>query len=949
MSAARPVSPRSATARFEWVSLRLLLPLAMLALVALARFYTYETAIEQDRVEVLADMQRNQAALAARLRVVIGDALRDRELRDVQRHLAVLGGMAEIRMALVADQNGKVLAATQPSLAGKDAARIDPAAQISGLSGGRTWVAPDRNLILSAYPITLDSVARGEKRAPDSTGLLFMAADPAPLLAEREALTRSWMEKTNWVVAAFTLFAWLLVHFLVSRRIGRLMQAVDTFGMQMSGILSRVPGSGVSGKDEIGRLGHAFDSMMHAHAQATMKTRLLTQAVEQSAASVIITDRKGVIEYVNSAFTVITGYARQEVIGRNTSVLSAGQTSPEVYKELWRTINAGKTWRGEMLNRRKNGELYWDAVIINPVLGADGAIGHFVAVQEDITERKRVEQTLLLNAHILNNVSEGIAVTDAEQRFCFVNPAFTAITGYAAEQVIGKSPKLLSSGLMEKTFYGKMWGGIVETGRWQGEIIDRRKSGESYPEWLSISVLKDEHGKITHYISVFADISERKAVEQRMTHMAQHDFLTGLPNRMLLLDRMAQALTHARRIGRKVAVMFLDLDRFKNINDMLGHVVGDKLLQEVAGRISRTSRSGDTVCRLGGDEFVVMLTDIERSDDVSGIADKLLESVAGTCLIDGHEVEITTSIGISIFPDDGDEGSVLLQHADAAMYHAKQNGRNHYHFFTSEMNRRALERMTIEKKMRHALERGEFALHYQPQIDLRTQRMVGAEALVRWRDPETGEMIAPARFVPIAEENGMIAQIGEWVLGEACRQMAAWRRMALPEISIAVNLSAVQFRQKNLGEQVQKILREHDIAPSRIELEITETAVMHDAEGAIGLLNELKEMGVKLAMDDFGTGYSSLSYLKRLPIDKLKIDQSFVRDIAQDPDDAAIVSTIISMARNLKLQVVAEGVETGAQLAFLNQHGCDQAQGFYFARPVPHHEFATYLSKLAQR
>jgi len=933
--------------RFEFVSLRLLLPLALLGLVALARLYTYETALEQDRMEVLADMQRNQRVLATRLQVGIEDALRKQELANVQTHLSMLADVAELRTALLADAHGKVVAAMHAADVGKDVASLDPDAALAVQPGGRTWASPRRGLILSAYPVVFNQTGRGNR--PAQRGLLFMAADPAPLLTERQAETRKWMQKTNWITAALALLAWLLVHFLVSRRIGRLMQAVDAFGRQISGIPSRGPETGVTGQDEIGRLGRAFDEMMRIQEHWTFQARLLTQAVNQSAASVIITDRHGTIEYVNAAFSAITGYTREEAIGRNTSLLSAGQTDPAVYRDLWDTINAGKTWRGEMLNRRKNGELYWDSVIINPVLGGSGTITHFVAVQEDITERKKVEQTLLLNAHILNSVNEGIAVTDAELKFCFVNPAFTAITGYAAEEVIGRSPKLLSSGLMERTFYGTMWGNINETGRWQGEIIDRRKNGESYPEWLSISVLKDEHGKITHYVSVFSDISERKAVERRITHMAQHDFLTGLPNRMLLLDRMAQALSHARRDGRKVAVMFLDLDRFKHINDMLGHVVGDKLLQEVAGRISRISRTGDTVCRLGGDEFVLMLPDIGKADDVSAIAQKLLESVAGNCVIDGHDIEITTSIGIAIFPDDGREGNEVLRHADAAMYHAKQSGRNNYHFFTAEMNRRALERMAIEKKLRHALERGEFALYYQPQVDLRTKRLVGAEALLRWKDPESGEMIPPARFIPIAEENGVIAPIGEWVLREACRQLAEWGKLGLPEISMSVNLSAVQFRQRDLGAQVRKILDQHGIEPSRLELEITETAVMQDAEAAIALLHELKEMGVQLAVDDFGTGYSSLNYLKRLPIDKLKIDQSFVRDIAHDPDDAAIVSTIISMARSLKLKVVAEGVETAAQLAFLNQHGCDQGQGYYFAQPLPKQEFRAHFSQSLTR
>jgi diguanylate cyclase (GGDEF)-like protein/PAS domain S-box-containing protein len=928
------------TTRLEFLSLRLLMPLALLALIVLGQLYTYETVLEQDRLEIITDLHRDQAILASRLKVSMADALREGKLDDIRQQLATLGNAPEIRLALLENGQGKVIAAMQSSMTGKDAADIDAEATLPVPPGGRTWLSPGRNLVLSAYPVLSIPAAGVSKQLSPPTHILFIVSDPAPMLAERAELTQAWMKKTSWVAAALFLFAWLLMHFLVSRRIGKLMQAVVEFEHGVTGAFS-----GVSGNDEIGRLGNTFDAMVRAHKHSSMKMLKLLQAVEQSASSVIITDLRGVIEYVNPAFTTITGYTQEEALGMKTSMLSAGKTPPEVYKEMWDTIAAGGTWRGEMLNRRKNSELYWDSITISPVRDEREEITSFVAIQEDITERHAAEEKLMLNAHILNSVNEGVAVTDAQQRFCFINPAFTAITGYTAEEVIGKSPKLLSSGLMERTFYGKMWGNISDSGRWQGEIIDRRKNGESYPEWLSISVLKDAQGTITHFISVFADISERKAVERRITHMAQHDFLTGLPNRMLLLDRMAQAISHAQRDGRRVALMFLDLDKFKYINDMLGHVIGDKLLQEVAGRISRNSRSVDTVCRLGGDEFVLMLTNMENADDVSGIAAKLLESVAGTCLIDGHEIEITTSIGIALFPDDGKDGSELLRHADAAMYHAKQNGRNNYHFFTSEMNRRALERMVIEKKLRHALERGEFALHYQPQIDLSTGRMVGAEALVRWADPENGEMIPPARFIPIAEENGMIAPIGEWVLREACRQMAEWRKMGMREIPVSVNLSAVQFRQKGLGENVRAILHQYGISPSNLELEITETAVMQDAEAAIALLKEMKDMGVRLAMDDFGTGYSSLSYLKQLPIDKLKIDQSFVRDIAHDPDDAAIVSTIISMARNLKLKVVAEGVETNGQLTFLNQHGCDEGQGYYFAKPVPHDEFSVYFKR----
>jgi diguanylate cyclase (GGDEF)-like protein len=455
--------------------------------------------------------------------------------------------------------------------------------------------------------------------------------------------------------------------------------------------------------------------------------------------------------------------------------------------------------------------------------------------------------------------------------------------------------------------------------------------------------MKDERGEFSHHIAVVSDISERKAAEEHMVYIAQHDFLTDLPNRMMLHDRLTQAIAHAGREQRKVAVMFLDLDRFKAINDTLGHLVGDKLLKIVASRITSVARVSDTVSRLGGDEFAIMLPYIENMDDIATIAVKLLTSVAGPCVIDGNDIEVTTSIGISVFPEDGDDSESLIAHADAAMYQAKGNGRNNYQFFTHEMNRRTLERMAIKNKLSHALERNELFLLYQPQVDLQSGRIIGAEALVRWDHSLYGNVL-PAQFIPIAEENGLIPPIGEWVLREACRQNQKWRKLGLMKITMAVNLSAVQFRQKNLGEIIKDVLHESGLAPSGLELEITEGIVMQDAEAAILLLEDMKAMGLKLSVDDFGTGYSSLSYLKRFPIDKFKIDQSFVHDLATDTDDAVIVSTIISMAHSLKLKVIAEGVETAEQLAFLKQQGCDEIQGYYFSKPVSAEEFTKLLS-----
>ncbi len=546
--------------------------------------------------------------------------------------------------------------------------------------------------------------------------------------------------------------------------------------------------------------------------------------------------------------------------------------------------------------------------------------------------RKRISSGLF--AHIFNSINEGIIVTDADKNMLFINPAFSIITGYSANDLIGKSLNLLHLDLMDGEFNRDIWRSINETGRWQGEMIGRRKNDESYTEHLSISTTKNERGEVNYYIGIFSDISERKATEECVAYVVLHDFLTNLPNGLLLHDRISQAIFHAGREKHKVGVLCLDLDSFKVINDTLGHLVGDKLLQEVAKRICSVARAGDTVSWRGGDEFVIMLPDLETVDEAAIIAVKLLCAISGPCMIDGHEIKITTSIGISIFPEDGSEGDCLIKYADAAMYHAKKNGRNNYQFFTREMNQLALERMSIERKLCHAVERQEFCLHYQPQMDLHSGRIIGVEALLRWNNPEAG-MIPPGYFIPIAEETGLIIPIGEWALREACRQNSEWRTLGLPEITMAVNLSAVQFRQHNFGGMVKAVLREHGLDPSGLELEITEGAVMHNAEASIALLLELKAMGLQLAVDDFGTGYSSLSYLKRFPIDKLKIDQSFVCDLINGSDDAAIVSTIINMAHTLKLKVIAEGVETIEQLSFLKHQKCDEMQGYYFSKPMP--------------
>ncbi len=443
------------------------------------------------------------------------------------------------------------------------------------------------------------------------------------------------------------------------------------------------------------------------------------------------------------------------------------------------------------------------------------------------------------------------------------------------------------------------------------------------------------------------DLSERRAHEHAMRKLAQLDQLTGLPNRVLLLDRLRQAIAVANRYDRQLALMSLNLDRFKHINNSLGHHVGDNLLRQVALRLQQGVRGSDTVSRLGGDEFVVLLPEISNARDVAMIAEKLIASISSPYHLDGDELVIAPSVGISLFPADGAVPETLLRNADAALFDAKESGGRSYKFFTPEMNSRASERLALESRLRRALEKGEFQLHYQPQIDLATGRIIGCEALIRWVHPELG-MVPPLKFIPVAEESKLILPIGEWVLQEACRQNRAWQDAGFDPIVMAVNLSALQFHQKNLQGNISEALAASLLDPHYLELEVTESAIMSDADSVLDTMKHLRDMGLELAIDDFGTGYSSLSYLKRFPVGKLKIDRSFIRDIHEDPDDAAISTAIISLARSLQLKTVAEGIETGPQLDFLRDHGCDQGQGYLFGKPLPAEQFAELLARQRQ-
>ncbi|MDO8589257.1 MAG: EAL domain-containing protein [Armatimonadota bacterium] len=590
--------------------------------------------------------------------------------------------------------------------------------------------------------------------------------------------------------------------------------------------------------------------------------------------------------------------------------------------------------------QRHDGEYRWIIDRGAPINDVDGKFMGYVGSCFDITDMKHAESNMRMHTSAMNAAGDQIVITDPDGRIEFVNLAFERETGYGSEEVIGKKPSVLKSGEHDAAFYDELWNTIRSGRTWQGEIVNRRKDGGLYTEDMTITPVKNESGEIERFIAIKRNITEKKVYEKQLDRLAHYDHLTGLPNRLLFADRLTQNLAKARRNGESLAVMFLDLDRFKNINDTLGHSIGDILLNGVARRLTACLREMDTVARMGGDEFTIILSQISQPDDATNVAQKILDSLAKPFDVGGgYELFVSASIGITMFPLDGSDVETLVKNADTAMYRAKEQGRNNWQLCTSATNAAALQRMELETSLRRAVDREELLAHYQPRVDLSTGRIVGTEALLRWQHPELG-LVSPAEFIPLAEDTGLIIPIGEWALREACAQNKAWQDSGLPKMPVAVNLSPRQFRQKDLVEIVAGILKETGLDPKYLELEVTESAIMHKPSVAAAALRRLKDMGVQVSIDDFGAGQSSLSYLKRFPIDTLKIDQSFIRDITTDPDDAAIARAIVAMAHSLKLNVIAEGVETLEQLQFLRSLDCDEVQGYFISRPVPAEEFA---------
>jgi len=645
-------------------------------------------------------------------------------------------------------------------------------------------------------------------------------------------------------------------------------------------------------------------------------------------------DRDLVIVKINKTELDWLGYTREELVGKKKIADLQTPGSRITYlKKVRELAEKGELRNLELELVRKDGSVM--PALMNSLAIYDEK-GKFVSSRTtvfDVTKLVQAQKELRRAATVFEHTKDAIVVSDGSGTILAVNKAFTEITGYRPEEVIGQNPRLLKSGRQDEAFYKKLWNTLKTSGTWQGEIWDRRKSGDLFPTWQSITAVKDETGRVTDYISVFSDITTIKNTEDQLTRLAYHDTLTGLPNRLLYNDRLDQALQHAKRHKKRVGLLLLDLDRFKLINDTLGHSAGDQLLETVADRLRVSVRGEDTVARLSGDEFAIVMGELARTEDAAALSRKVIEAMSEPVELCEHKLTISFSIGISIFPDDAQDKETLCKSADVALYAAKEKGRNCYEFYTPAMTQRATEVLAINRGLRHAVSHNELVLYYQPQISLATGRIAGIEVLVRWNSPQRG-MQSPARFIPVAEESNLIELLGDWVFDRACVQLQDWRQAGIPPVRLALNLSARQLRQPGFVESIRSKL--HACPPMNgygIDLEVTETALQTHPD-IISALQELKPLGFRVAVDDFGTGYSSLHSLKHLPADILKIDRAFIHGIPNDPDDKAITSAIIAMGHSLGMTIVAEGIETQEQLEFLANEHCDEVQGFLFSPPV---------------
>ena len=850
-----------------------------------------------------------------------------------------------------------------------------------GKTGGYLLVAPqgrlvvtatDKSRIMTALPAPgvnpmIDHAIRGDEgpaigvnprgvevltshKGVPVAGWYVMVSLPT---AEAFAPIRAMQQRMFVAALILTLLVGVLTWWMLKRQLSPMHAAARalTIMANTGGSLQPLP---ITRQDEIGQLTGGFNHLLEILSQredALKKNEgFLSEILDNVDACIYLKDTQGRYLYANRTICELFGASVEEVMGHRVERFFDAETATQLHNNERPVLVEGKSSRTEDTTRNlKDGRTSVYLSVKLPLRNDAGEIYALCGISTDITERKQVEENIRIAAAAFET-QQSMMVTDANGVILRVNQAFTEISGYMAEEVVGQTPRMLQSGRHDKDFYREMRETIFATGGWQGEVWDRRKNGEVYPKWLTISAVKDDDGAVTHYIGTNSDITERKKAEEKIQTLAFYDQLTGLPNRTLLLDRLQQAMTASVDSETCSALLFIDIDHFKTLNDTMGHDNGDLLLQQVAQRLVAIVRASDTVARLGGDEFLVVLGGLngnrqEAATQTEAVGEKILAALNETYPLYDTEYRSTASIGATLFRGDQTSIDRLLKQADLAMYKAKEIGRNALCFFEPVMQAAVVERAALEASLRRAIQENQFLLHYQAQV-VGEGCVTGAEALVRWLHPQRG-MVSPAEFIPLAEETGMILPLGHWVLETACVQLARWAiRPEMAHLTVAVNVSAQELREPDFVDKVLATISQTGAPPNRLKLELTESLLVDNVQDIIEKMFALKTKGVGFSLDDFGTGYSSLSYLKRLPLDQLKIDQSFVRDVLTDSHDAAIVETIVALAKNLGLGVIAEGVETEQQRSFLASAGCQAYQGYFFSRPLPLEAFEEFVSRV---
>ncbi|WP_156804520.1 EAL domain-containing protein [Gallaecimonas xiamenensis] len=906
-----------------WQSVRLRLLVWMVVSLVVAALLAVWAENQAD-MRALQHQAQDRARLVASL--VNHHLEEDDRLSTENQALRQLAGQHEISQAMLV-QDGQIANSTLGTLQGRP---------VSALQGTLWLPNPPLDLHSPGAFFGKDQALFVQPLAQDGKTLLLWVDTLPPMPARLANLGRLALMALVTALLAGGFFYWVL-----NRALVKPIEHISLVLRQhMRG--ERSARVGPTDKSELGQLGgwldlvlddeeRALRSLQESHEKLEEQTALFQRVFKIMPDLVSITRLDdGVLVNVNENWVKRIGWSKEEVLGRTTLELGVW-SNPSDRQQL-----VGQVKDNLLRNVRLCFQDRWGETVEAEASGCvfeENDVPYLLLSFRDIGERLRKEKDLRLLAQVVEVSLDGVMITDASQHILTVNSAFTTITGFAPEDVIGQTPKVLSSGYQDASFYKTMWQQIAAQGFWKGEIWNKRKSGEVYPQWLSIRAMEDDYGQVQHYVAVFSDISEHKAAEARIAFLAYHDPLTGLPNRTLLVDRAEQALIQAKRGGDRLAIIYLDLDRFKSVNDSLGHDIGDTLLKEVVKRIKPLCREGDTLSRQGGDEFLLLIPKLVAANQVELIVERILAAMSEPFVIGGHRLWISTSIGVSLYPEDGDNVAQLLRQADTALYHAKDSGRSTYSFFNKDMDRDLNERLQLESALKDAIGTPQLTLHYQPQFDVASGDIVGVEALMRWHSPVLGD-VSPSKFIPLAEDTGLIMPLGAWCLEEACRQLAQWRKAGFQGL-MAVNISVRQLVRPDFFDLLESVLAGTDIPAHRLELELTESLMMDNVDASLEVVRRLKALQLTLSIDDFGTGYSSLSYLKQFSVDSLKIDQSFIRGLSDAQQSRPLVRAIVQMAHSLELRVIAEGVETSEQLAILRQEGVDVAQGYFLGRPEP--------------